>query len=262
MMSFLSKTVQWLRGQRTAPSPSGDAATNTVPINDAIQNSYELNQPLLLAPMANDRSEQTSVRGTLPAAARPLSVLQPAQPWSLAPQSLARWGWLEAAEFVADVVVTLLPLLFLAFAGIAASLDGKMTRLWHFGVWYENQWGEQVRRAANLGPTVFPIAFAVIVRRMLREGARWRAQRGAPLGALEELLGSASLFGTVETQFLLRSCTFTGVLLFVLWALSPVGGQASLRLVSKKNISAVREDEITYVAKEQAYSLAFVGPVA
>jgi hypothetical protein len=42
----------------------------------------------------------------------------------LAPQSLARWGLLEAAEFVTDVMVTLFPLLFLAHASIALSLDG------------------------------------------------------------------------------------------------------------------------------------------
>jgi hypothetical protein len=169
---------------------------------------------------------------------------------------------LEASEFVADVVVTLLPLLLLNFAGITASLDGKSAQDYINLKWVEKQWGEQVRRAANLGPTVFPIAFAVIVRRMLREGAWWRAQCGAPLGALDELLGSTSLFGTVETQFLLRSCSVTGVLLFVLWALSPIGVQASLRLVTMRNNSQLREEDTMNIAKEQAYSSAFVGPSA
>jgi hypothetical protein len=83
---------------------------------------------------------------------------------------------------------------------------------------------------------------------MLRERARWRAQHGATLGALDELLGSASLFGTEETQFLLRSCSIAGVLLFVLWALSPVGGQASLRLVSK-NMSELWYQRVTSVGR-------------
>ncbi len=69
------------------------------------------------------------------------------------------------------------------------------------------------------------------LRLMLRAVALWRAERGAPLGALEELHGSGSIFGVVETQFLLRTRSVTGVALFALWTLSPAGGQASLRLL-------------------------------
>jgi hypothetical protein len=67
------------------------------------------------------------------------------------------------------------------------------------------------------------------VRRLLREAACWRAQRGAPLGALDELFSSALLFGALQTQFLLRLCSITGMLLFVSWALSPIGGPATLQ---------------------------------
>jgi hypothetical protein len=106
------------------------------------------------------------------------------------------------------------------------------------------------------------MAFAVIVCRMLREGARWRAQRSATLGALDEQLSSASIFGTVETRFMLRSCSSTGVLLFLLWMLSPIGGQASLRLLSVRNDTEVDTFDVQYIAKEQAYASAFSSPSA
>jgi hypothetical protein len=148
-----------------------------------------------------------------------------------------------------DVALPLLPLLFLTFAGAAARLNQQP----------QSAWGEQVRRAAQLGPSVFPILFAVIVRRTLRMVARWRAERGARLGALEELVGSGSLFGAVETQLLLRSCSATGVLLFVLWALSPVGGQAALRLLDLRAAASESSRTLWYLAQGREPATVFEG---
>jgi hypothetical protein len=47
------------------------------------------------------------------------------------PQSLSRRGRLEAADFVVDVSVTLLPLLFLTFAVISATPDRKKKKKTH-----------------------------------------------------------------------------------------------------------------------------------
>ena len=44
-------------------------------------------------------------------------------------------------------------------------------------------------------------------------------------------MGSLTMFGTVELQFLLRTFDILGIGLVLLWALSPLGGQASLRLL-------------------------------
>ena len=44
-------------------------------------------------------------------------------------------------------------------------------------------------------------------------------------------MGSLTIFGTVELQFLLRTFDILGIGLIALWALSPLGGQASLRLL-------------------------------
>ena len=42
---------------------------------------------------------------------------------------------------------------------------------------------------------------------------------------------SLTIFGTIELQFLLRTFDILGISLVLLWALSPLGGQASLRLL-------------------------------
>lgn len=46
-------------------------------------------------------------------------------------------------------------------------------------------------------------------------------------------MASQSVWGTVESQFLMRRITIVGVNLLFLWAMSPLGGQASLRLLER-----------------------------
>ncbi|HEY9421337.1 MAG TPA: hypothetical protein VIW92_07985, partial [Thermoanaerobaculia bacterium] len=180
--------------------------------------------------------------GLLPSATSGLesSASFPAQ-WPPAPARLTRMDYRGYAVLAWDIIITLLPLVFLVFAGVGAKLDGQPLSLW----------GSQVRSAANLGPTIFPIVFAIQMRRMLRFVARWRAERGATLGTLEQLMGSLSIFGTVETNFLLRASILVGLGLFVLWALSPLGGQASLRLVGTAEVYRYSDRKVWYVAKEE-----------
>ena len=53
------------------------------------------------------------------------------------------------------------------------------------------------------------------------------------MGTLEYLLGSSTEAGTVATSLSLGSFSLVPGLLMILWTLSPVGGQAALRVVSK-----------------------------
>lgn len=46
-------------------------------------------------------------------------------------------------------------------------------------------------------------------------------------------MASQSVWGTVESQFLMRRLTLVGVNLLFLWTMSPLGGQASLRLLER-----------------------------
>jgi hypothetical protein len=49
------------------------------------------------------------------------------------------------------------------------------------------------------------------------------------MGVLDTLAGSTSLTATLVSQFQLRSVSVVGIALISIWALSPVGGQASIR---------------------------------
>jgi hypothetical protein len=147
-------------------------------------------------------------------------------------------------------------------------LDGKPTK--------DNGFGKKVESAIQLvsprqiserkdfslvtsnamqGPTIFPIMFAAISGRSLKMIARYLAERGAKLGVsssvparvllecmltvqtLELLMVSQSVWGAVESQILMRRLTLVGANLLFLWTLSPLGGQASLRLLDKASSS-------------------------
>lgn len=73
--------------------------------------------------------------------------------------------------------------------------------------------------------------FAAVAGKSLKTIAKYNAERGMKLGALELLLASQTVWGTFESQILLRRFTLFGAHLFLLWCLSPLGGQASLRIL-------------------------------
>lgn len=59
----------------------------------------------------------------------------------------------------------------------------------------------------------------------------WRLEHGEHVGLLDQLASSTSLTSTVISQFQLRVVSFLGLALVYIWLLSPVGGQASIRLM-------------------------------
>lgn len=79
------------------------------------------------------------------------------------------------------------------------------------------------------GPSVFPILFAAVLGRAARYIFSWRLEKGARIGTLDLLADSTSLTATVISQFRLRMLNFFGLGLIIIWAWSPVGGQASFR---------------------------------
>lgn len=81
------------------------------------------------------------------------------------------------------------------------------------------------------GPSIYPILFAAVAGKSLKMVARYYAEQGMQLGILELLLASQTVWGTFESQVLLRRFTLFGAHLSLLWCLSPLGGQASLRIL-------------------------------
>jgi hypothetical protein len=73
--------------------------------------------------------------------------------------------------------------------------------------------------------------FSAIVGRFLTAFTAWRLERGMEVAAVEYITGSRTVFGAISTPFRLRLLHNTLPLLLILWVLSPLGGQASLRVV-------------------------------
>ena len=87
--------------------------------------------------------------------------------------------------------------------------------------------------------------------RALKNIALWAAERGEKLGRLEQMIGSNTLFGTLATQISLRGYNALGIALVIFWSLSPLGGQASLRLIEITGQLYHMQDRIQYTNTEQ-----------
>ncbi|KAI4105935.1 MAG: hypothetical protein LQ339_003253 [Xanthoria mediterranea] len=132
-------------------------------------------------------------------------------------------------DVIVDIVLCLTPLSFVVLAGIALSLDGKPL----------SALGGHVEAWALLSPTIFPLVFAAVVGRALNFFARLRLEQGSSLAVLEQLVGSQTVFGAFWVQVILRNFNALGVFLVLLWLVSPLGGQSSLRLVGRdKHLTA------------------------
>jgi hypothetical protein len=85
--------------------------------------------------------------------------------------------------------------------------------------------------------------------------AGWRFERGTTLGFLEQLLGSGSLYGALQTQWSLRAFNIAGMVLVALAILSPLGGQASLQMLKREEKPIFSEPNAVYLdTEQQAYS--------
>ncbi|GAM89017.1 hypothetical protein ANO11243_070510 [Dothideomycetidae sp. 11243] len=142
--------------------------------------------------------------------------------WPTKPRRLRPLSFGSVMLGIIDVVGAVCPILFLALAIVAKKLDGQPVLDSH---------GRETTLGRRAGPTLFPILFAAIAGTALKMIARLLAERGGRLGVLETLVASRTLFGVVQNQFLMNRLSLIGIGLLVLWAFSPLGGQASLRVL-------------------------------
>jgi hypothetical protein len=61
------------------------------------------------------------------------------------------------------------------------------------------------------------------------------------------MMASQSVWGTFESQFLMQRLTLVGANLLFLWALSPLGGQASLRLMRRDQQASEASSKLRYL---------------
>lgn len=86
--------------------------------------------------------------------------------------------------------------------------------------------------------------------------ARWAIERGDTLGRIEQLHGSSTLASTIIIAFRLRSRTFLTLFLIGLWALSPLGGQASLRIINVGDSTIQSATNVWYLLSNQTSTYA------
>lgn len=88
--------------------------------------------------------------------------------------------------------------------------------------------------------------FASVVGRMVYEVARWKLEKGASLGSLEQLLGSRTFGGTLITQIHLPAFNLLGLTLVLVWAFSPLGAQSVLRVLESPLEPQFASSELLY----------------
>ncbi|EGP82931.1 uncharacterized protein MYCGRDRAFT_97076 [Zymoseptoria tritici IPO323] len=103
------------------------------------------------------------------------------------------------------------------------------------------------------GPSVFPILFAAVLGRLFKALMNWRLEHGAKLGFLDLLAGSTSAANTILTQIHIGLPSLLGLILLVAWAFSPLGGQATLRVLRLQSSDTLTTNDIMYMTNNITY---------
>ncbi|OQE10439.1 hypothetical protein PENVUL_c004G09470 [Penicillium vulpinum] len=125
-----------------------------------------------------------------------------------------------------DLILAVIASLFAVFGIWISCIDGKPAG--------PDSVGSKLFEVSQYAPTVFPVLFAAIAGSSIKSIASWRIQTtaGATIGLVEQCLGSQTITGAILTQIRLRAVNFLAIFTVVLWCLSPLGSQASLRVIS------------------------------
>lgn len=108
--------------------------------------------------------------------------------------------------------------------------------------------------------TIFSILFAATFARLLRSFALWLLERGSKIGLLDQFVGSLSVSSALMTQIstgIQRTlgAHFIGLMLILLWLLSPIGSQAILRISSLRLTYNIGGTPILYLNVSAWYNI-------
>ncbi|RAR00722.1 hypothetical protein DDE82_007094 [Stemphylium lycopersici] len=143
------------------------------------------------------------------------TTIQKVESWPEEARPLKTHTWLTCLYSLGDAIVVLLPMYFILLGIAVITLNGKPTQ--------GSDFGSKVETAMDL--------------------------------TLELLMASQSVWGTFESQLLMQKLTVVGVNLLFLWALSPLGGQASLRLMARQMQDSHTSAKIRYMTTGPAASM-------
>ncbi|KAK4494499.1 hypothetical protein PRZ48_014797 [Zasmidium cellare] len=174
-------------------------------------------------------------------------------------QTLHRSRSNTSLEIFTDVVFALLAALFFVYGLYVVHFDGKAVAD------HRTATDRLINATKIQGPTIFPILFAAVLGRALKAIMLWRLERGERLGLLDLLAGSTTVVNTILTQLSLRILSAAGLVLILAWAISPLGGQASLRVMTVAQQNSTHAAPMRYMSTNHsfnAYTDADMGPLA
>ncbi|QIW97414.1 hypothetical protein AMS68_002932 [Peltaster fructicola] len=106
---------------------------------------------------------------------------------------------------------------------------------------------QSLRLTIRKGPTIFPVVFAAVVGKSLKSLADWKLERGTTVAMIEYLLASRSVSGVLIAPLRFRIWRLVIIPLILLWSLSPIGSQASLRVLTTATSYTESSELITYL---------------
>jgi hypothetical protein len=164
------------------------------------------------------------------------------------------WSLSAFSQLFIDLLLASSAVVFLIFAYLVQHHEGRQMDIPPVPA---------LRAAARYGPTIFPIAFTAVVANCLKTISAWKLERGITVLSLEYLLGSRTVFSAVTTPLKLRSPSTLIPLLVSLWALSPLGGQAALRVVETLPTTASTSMPVSHLEfKSELQNTGSNGPAA
>ncbi|KAI0551210.1 hypothetical protein F4679DRAFT_539677 [Xylaria curta] len=128
-----------------------------------------------------------------------------------------------------DILLALLVLPFLFLASFSLSADGRLPD--------RDSSIVKILELSRYGSTIFPLLFSTIVGRLMKSIETFKLERGATTQILEQLHGSRTVISAVVTQYQLHVFNLASLAIIVLWAVSPIGSQASLYIGEIRSIN-------------------------
>ncbi|KAK6499994.1 hypothetical protein TWF481_010351 [Arthrobotrys musiformis] len=166
----------------------------------------------------------------------------------------------KVIEVLFKLALSLCSIIFIVLPPLAYSLDGKEVAKNEFGKrvleWIKwvsamlrppSRYNTCINPLNSKGPTIFPIIFAAIVGQLLQAVALKYAQNGAKLGTLEQLTRTTTISSAVIVPYFIQAYNWLSLVLILLWTISPLGGQASLRLLSTRFVQVRSPKEVRFL---------------
>ncbi|KAL4778669.1 hypothetical protein BJX76DRAFT_362520 [Aspergillus varians] len=139
-------------------------------------------------------------------------------------------------SLVFEGFLCLVALCFIALALVALCIRNRPTG---------DSLGSAMEQAMTLGPTIYPILFAALLSRSLKSIGRFCAQSSVRMSTLWALMNTNATADPILHLFSMPASILVWGLL-VLWVMSPLGGQSTIRLMYKTNVTDITHTELRY----------------